>query len=394
MKFAHLADCHIGGWREPELKQLGLESFEKAIDISIENKVGFVIISGDLFNTALPEINIIKETARILHKLKDHDISCYMIAGSHDYSPSGKTMLDVLEKSGIIINVMKFKNNKLIFTEDKTGVKLTGMYGKKGGLEKFDYEKLEKTHLESEPGFKIFLFHTALDEFKPPELKTVDTQSFVLLPKNFNYYAGGHVHYIFNKIQKNYGLITYPGPTFPNNFKELEELKSGGMYLVDDKLNLKHIKVELKKVVSIKIDLTDLTPTQAQDKIKQTLNQDLKDKIVTIRLLGKLKSGNQSEIEIKKITEDIDCFIILKNTSKITSTDFEEFEITEETPYIEDKIIEKNSGQLKTFNKEDEIKLTKLLIIALDKEKQEGEKTADFENRIIKDILNHLENEN
>ena len=44
MKFAHLADCHIGSWREPELKELSIKSFEKAIDICIKEHVGFVLI--------------------------------------------------------------------------------------------------------------------------------------------------------------------------------------------------------------------------------------------------------------------------------------------------------------------------------------------------------------
>jgi len=39
MKFAHMADCHVGGWREPELKELSILSFEKAIDICIERNM-------------------------------------------------------------------------------------------------------------------------------------------------------------------------------------------------------------------------------------------------------------------------------------------------------------------------------------------------------------------
>ncbi|GAI75663.1 unnamed protein product, partial [marine sediment metagenome] len=39
MRFAHIADCHLGGWRQPELQQLNLESFKKAIEICIEEKV-------------------------------------------------------------------------------------------------------------------------------------------------------------------------------------------------------------------------------------------------------------------------------------------------------------------------------------------------------------------
>ena len=139
MKFAHFSDCHIGGWREPELRDLGIETFRNAVDICINENVGFVLISGDLFDTALPQTELIKEVASILKKLNEHDISVYAIPGSHDFSPSGKTMMDVLEKAGLLHNVVKFdENGKLQFTIDKTNVKITGMYGKKLGLEKLD----------------------------------------------------------------------------------------------------------------------------------------------------------------------------------------------------------------------------------------------------------------
>ncbi len=57
MKFAHLADCHLGSWKREELRKLNLESFRKAIDICIERKVDFVLIAGDLFDTAYPRLS-------------------------------------------------------------------------------------------------------------------------------------------------------------------------------------------------------------------------------------------------------------------------------------------------------------------------------------------------
>jgi len=219
MKFAHLADCHIGGWREPELKNLNLEAFQKAIDACIEENVGFILIAGDLFATALPSIDTMKEVASQLEKLRNQDISVYVIPGSHDFSPTGKTMLDVLEKAGLCENVFKFEDGKLKFTIDKTNTKITGLLGRKGALEKTDYTALNKEELEKEPGFKIFMFHTAIEELKPKELEKIEAQSLSLLPKNFNYYAGGHLHYKQSIKKEGYGLITYPGPLFPDNFK-------------------------------------------------------------------------------------------------------------------------------------------------------------------------------
>ena len=107
MKFAHMADCHIGGWREPVLREASIKAFVKAIDTSLEKNIDFLIISGDLFNTSLPAIDSLKTAVEKLKELRDKDIPVYIIAGSHDFSPSGKTMIDVLEKAGLVTNVVK-----------------------------------------------------------------------------------------------------------------------------------------------------------------------------------------------------------------------------------------------------------------------------------------------
>jgi len=65
MRFAHLADCHIGSWRDPKLREVSTKAFIKAIDLSIEKNVDFIIIAGDLFNTSLPSVERLKETGFI-----------------------------------------------------------------------------------------------------------------------------------------------------------------------------------------------------------------------------------------------------------------------------------------------------------------------------------------
>ncbi|MDP6138772.1 MAG: DNA repair exonuclease, partial [Candidatus Woesearchaeota archaeon] len=147
MKFAHLADCHIGSWRDPKLKDISTIAFQKAIDKCMEENVDFILISGDLFNTSLPRIDNLKKVVSILKQLKDKNIPVYIIPGSHDYSPSGKTMLDVLEQAGLFVNVVKGEEIdgklKLNFTIDKkTGAKITGMLGKRYSLEKEYYKNL------------------------------------------------------------------------------------------------------------------------------------------------------------------------------------------------------------------------------------------------------------
>lgn len=386
MKFAHLSDCHIGGWHESNLRDVNLRSFQKAIDICIEEHVGFVLIAGDLFDTALPSIDIIKETARILNKLKGYDIGVYVIPGSHDFSASGKTMLDVLENAGLLHNVMKFEEgNKLRFTLDKTGVKLTGFYGKKGGLELSEYEKLVKDHLELEDGFKIFMFHSLLNELNVGKFEIIEGITISMLPKNFHYYAGGHPHFVYNKHFGGYGIFAYPGPIFPNNFQELEELKCGGMYIVDvnnGKLELEHVKLNVIEVDSYLISAENKTAKEIEEEIISRI-KDFQNKIITIRLDGCLKTGKTSDINFNYIKDKLQgAYCVLRNTSKLTSKEFEEIEVSyTNTNEIEDLIIKEHAVKSK-FGYE----FIKNLMKNLDKEKGEGEKNSDFELRIIKDL--------
>jgi len=387
MKFAHLADCHIGGWREEELKKLGIESFRYAINKCIEKNVGFVLIAGDLFNTSLPDITIIKETSKILSELKKKNIDCYIIPGSHDFSPSGKTMLDVLENSGLVKNVFKFKNNKLKFTEDKTKTKITGILGLRSGLEKEYFQNLEKEHLEKEQGFKIFMFHTLLEEYKPKDMESVEGESIKNFPKNFKYYAGGHVHYVLEKEFEG-GKIVYPGPLFPNNFKELEELKFGRFCIVDDNLNVKREEIKLKTTECYFINAENKTPEKVEQEVLDTI-KDYQDRIILIRVEGTLKSGKPSEINFRRIHEKLkDAYCILRNTNKLFSKELTEIEVdSASTEEIEKRVIEDSKKEFKELgNKE----LVSRLMNALDLEKDEGEKNSDFETRIISSGLDVL----
>jgi len=396
MKFAHLADCHIGGWRDPKLRNIAAQAFEKAIDLSMEKNVDFILIAGDLFNTSLPSIDGLKLVVKKLKELKDKEIPIYIIAGSHDFSPSGKTMLDVLESAGLLLNVAKGEdvNGKLRlnFTIDKkTGAKITGLLGKKGGLEKSYYQNLIKDNLEKEQGYKIFLFHSLLSEFKPKELEKADSQPLSLLPKNFNYYAGGHPHIIFEKEEKGYGKIAYPGPLFPNNFKELEELGNGGFYIVEND-TLQFEPIQVYNAFHVKIDASGKSPEQVTSEIMELIKgKEFNDTIVTIRISGVLESGKPSDINFKDIFDRLyekSAYFVMKNTGALVAKEFEEIKIdAKNVEDAEKRIIKEHLGQIKVEGLDVgmEAGLIEDLMKILSLERGD-ERVADFEKRIREEV--------
>ena len=255
MKFAHLADCHLGSWRIQELQELNMQCFRKAIDICIYEKVDFVLMAGDIFDSAYPPIETLKETFFEFKKLRDHGIPCFIIAGSHDYSASGKTFLDVLEKAGLCKNACIIEQN----TSPNSNHRITlnpilyknaaifGYPGKKSGME---IPEIRKIKLNEAPGFyKILMLHTTM-EFAKGDLP-IDAVKEEELPKA-DYYALGHLH-----IESNQSNFVYAGPIFPNNFQELEELQGGKFYIVETypRTFAQKIPLKLKEIEIIDIEI-------------------------------------------------------------------------------------------------------------------------------------------
>jgi hypothetical protein len=396
MRFAHFSDVHIGSWREPRLHNTSTEAFAKAVDFCIGKQVDFILIAGDLFNTSLPPIDKLKAVVGKLKELQTRSIPVYVTAGSHDYSPSGKTMLEVLEEAGLIVNVVKgeVKDSRLRlnFTVDKkTGAKLTGMIGKKGMLERSYYEALDTEPLEKEPGYKIFMFHTAITELKPKELEMMDSTPLSLLPKGFDYYAGGHVHVIQQQALEGYGTITYPGALFPANFKELEQFHHGGLYLVEDGKVEWH-PIALHKVRSIKIDCTGMSPQEVEHALLQEMGEhDYANTIVTLRLSGRLREGRIADIDFRTATQrlyDRGAHVVLKNTAALLTKEFEAIHSAARSAEdMETAIIKEHLGRLPLgLAPEKEEALTLALLRALAQEKDEGERNVDYENRVRAEV--------
>lgn len=378
VRFAHIADVHLGGWKQQPMQDLNSESFKNAIDICLSSKLDFVLFAGDLFDSAYPPIEILKETFAQFKRLKDAGILCFIIAGSHDYSVSGKTFLDVLEKAGFCKNVYNAeeKENLIILNPTVYGnVAIYGYPGKKSGLEVQD---LKRIRFNDSPGlFKIFMLHTTID--KVAGNLPIETVNPERLPKA-DYYAMGHIHVLYNEK----GFV-YPGPLFPNNFKELEDLKQGTFVIVDTESSSKvqRIKLPTKQIEHFVIEVEDaLTGTE---KIIYELNKgNLKNKIVLLRIYGELKRGKTSDIKFSQIEDFVktkEAYFLLRNTHDLISQEQElEFNIPEkDSENIEGETIKAYSEENpSSFNN-----IINELMNLLSTEKQEGETTETFNNRIL-----------
>lgn len=382
MKFAHLGDCHLGGWRQPELNELNFKSFQIALERSVKENVGFILIAGDLFDTAYPPIETLKEAFEEFRKIKEKNIPVFLIAGSHDYSVSGKTFLDVLEKAGFCKNVAKFEERDgkiFLLPTIYQNVALYGYPGKKSGLE---VEDLERIKIQDSPGlFKILLLHTTIqDAVGNIPMKSVDESK---LPKA-DYTALAHLHIEYSKNNR-----TYSGPTFPNNISELEELKCGSFYIYDNGLT-KRNEIKLAEVISLKYETNN--SLDATEKIISLLEKNnLRNKIVILRVAGVLEKGKISDIDFQKVEDYAKkhgALILLKSTSKLHVGEYET-----ESELLDSENLE--SELLKQFEEKNPNKFNVLLptlMKSLQVEKLEDETQLTFEDRLLAESKKIIEN--
>ena len=259
MKFSHISDTHLG------LIQYGLEereqdiydSFNQAIDISIQDKVDFVIFAGDIFHTPNPSGTAILQMANALKRLKENEIESFFVLGEHDISRVRSTPIPyvyhnlefskyvgrgepVYYKDVMIVGFDKIRKNEMTGLEEKF----------------LRVESLADKH----KGHKILVLHQGITEVNKfaGEVNSTD------LPKNFTYYAMGHLH---DKFLKQYdhlkGPLAYPGSTEMTTSEGIKETEKGFLKvdISDDEAKPEWIKLDTRPQISIKTEFENIDST-------------------------------------------------------------------------------------------------------------------------------------
>ena len=296
MLFSHISDTHLG------LQQYGLEereqdiydSFNQAIDISIKDNVDFVIFAGDIFHTPNPSGTAILQMANALKRLKENSIDSFFILGEHDMSRMRATPVPY------VYNNLQFSkyvgNGKPVYHKD---VMIAGFDKiRKNELEQFE-EKFREldTLAKQHNGHKILVLHQGIIEINQfaGELNSSD------LPKNFTYYAMGHLH---DKSVKQFdqlgGPLVYPGSTEMTSSEGIKETEKG-FFEVD-------ISSQEAKPNWIKLD----TRPQFSTKIEEDFDTSIS------KILEKISTFDKKPVvEIKIIGKDIERDVVQTKISQI-----------------------------------------------------------------------------
>ena len=332
-KFAHMSDIHIGAFRQPELKELVLEAFEAAIDRCIAEGVDFVILAGDIFDSNIPDLTSVRRAAEKMRRAVESGIRFYAIYGSHDFSPNYSSIVDVLEGAGLFTKAESMTVSEgqvaLSFLRDRSGAKICGISGRKLSMDREEYSRLDRQPLESEPGFKIFVFHGAIEELKPQTLEQMEAMPASSLPAGFDYYAGGHVHGHVLKSLPGHRNIAFPGPLFATDYSELLQLAKGegrGFYIVDfgERVSkVEFVPIRVCDVVEVYYSAQGKSSSQAaKELIGLASETDVGGKVALLTVEGELSEGKTSDIDFAAVRKRLSAsapLVALSNFSHLTS---------------------------------------------------------------------------
>jgi len=402
-KFAHMSDIHIGAFRQPELRALVLDAFEKAVDRCISEKVSFIVLAGDIFDSNIPDLSSVRRAAEKMKQAIDSGIRFYAIYGSHDFSPNYSSIVDVLNGAGMFTKAEEMSNSggrvSLSFVRDPSGAKICGISGRKLSIDRDAYAVLDKEKLEEEVGFKIFVFHGAIEELKPPALEQMEAMPLSSLPAGFDYYAGGHVHNHQLRSLPGHANVAFPGPLFATDYSELLQLARGeerGFYMVgfEQRISMvEFVPVRVCDVVEICYSAHGKSSSQAAKELIALVSEaDIGGKVTLLTVEGELSEGKTSDIDFATVRKRLAAsapLVVLINNSRLTSRE----QVRQTGPpnpvhITERQVFEKEISRVKSeepkLRGEKGVSLAIDLLRTLKEGKKENETRSAFEERTYK----------
>ena len=314
MLFSHISDMHLGlvQYGSEERAQDVYDVFNQAIDTSIKDHVDFVIFAGDIFHVPNPNGTAIIQMANGLKRLKQNNIDSFFILGEHDISRIRATPIPYIYHN---LEFSKYIGQGSPI--EYKGVILAG-FDKIRKAEISQYEEkfaAIDNRVKDHPGHKILLLHQGITEFNKfaGELQSTD------LPKNFTYYAMGHLHDKDVK-QFNYlnGPVAYPGSIELTTSEGIKETKKGFFEVdISGKDAIPNwIELDARPQITFKTEYHDLAKTI--EEISKKIVTEGKKPIVEVRIQGENIETDHIQAQIARLNSLVlRCFwrIITKQVS-------------------------------------------------------------------------------
>ena len=225
-RFIHCSDLHLGSTfagmssNDAELGERMRRSLFDALDAIVakakEEKVDFVIFSGDIFDNS-NETPLTR--SRFADALAEIKVPCFIAFGNHDYKRRWE-------------NSIPFPKNAFVFPEKVVKIKfiknkkLAAIISGASLSEQHTNEDITAAVKGTKDAFSIGIFHCNVDAADQDDVYA-PCQLSSLIQKDIDYWALGHIHK--REILHESPYVVYPGNTQGRNHKESGEK---GAYLV------------------------------------------------------------------------------------------------------------------------------------------------------------------
>ncbi len=371
--FAHLADAHVGAWpRDPAVRAALRASLLKALSVVEDRGAQFLLVSGDLFHTPVPDPAEVAPVAAALRRLVDRGRRIYVIYGSHDYVAHRTSWLDVLAETGVFLRVapeaVRTEGTRWtlpFLLDEPTGARVAGISGRSHGLDRDYFRAVDSEAFRAEPGFKVFQFHAAVEEYLPPSLREhlhgIRAED---LPPGCDYYAGGHIHYTYEGEGPGGGLLVNPGAVFGTSRTDLENGQAGrthqGVAIVsveDGRPSVEFVDTAPRDAIRlVDVDVSGKTVEAAREEVRERLRTEAAPgTLVFPRVHGSLTDGSLASLALSEVGRSVakDAGSVhwdvrdlvpatAEATSALTESDIESSELSEllassrpEAPWLE-----------------------------------------------------------
>ena len=255
VKIIHTGDLHLG----MTFKSLGDKSklhrrdcqevFSDIINLCIKEKVDSLLIAGDLFDNPNPPKSIVTFVIDELKRLKEKNITAFIISGNHDPYQKESVWFGYKFPSNVFI----FDSNSL---EPKTMGDLT-VYGI--AYTNNTKEPLNNFKAEKDDNFNVGLVHGStvnLNADEDPEYTYRPIKKLQVDNSNLDYIALGHFHDLLEIKGK--VKCFYSGSPEGLSFKNSADSSVLFVKYSDGKVDVKPIKTAIREFHTLEIDCTRL----------------------------------------------------------------------------------------------------------------------------------------
>jgi len=289
VRIAHLGDTHLG-YRQYNLEEREQDIYDvldEVADKILEEEVDIVVHSGDLFDSWRPTTQAYYVFKNFLNKL-DRKVKIFTILGDHD-SPKRRGMpphmlfddrIEILGINGADHRVLNLNGEEVL---------VAGISNLSRRYREILVEELKKLDaLAKKYKCSVLALHQAIDKFFPFE--EVFELKLDEVPRNFNYYAMGHLH---ARVRASHGSgeLAYSGSTEIMRKNEIGgwEKHGKGFYVVDiegGRTSVREVNIgKIRPQISRKLSYADFQ-SELED-LASSLKGYTKSPIVHVVVEGK-----------------------------------------------------------------------------------------------------------